>query len=137
MSSPADSSATSVYGARADGDPVRASTVTLTDPCRAPGAYSQADDCPTAVGRFPAVVSRSGEAYRSADDLTREASFRAAGVAAAAASWAVGAAAVAEKPAAVGRSVADGLAESDSSGCSRRRGANTRAAPRTKCSSRC
>src|SRR6516225_3230376 len=50
MSSPADSSATSVYGARADSDPMRASTVTLTDPRRAPGACSGAGDCPVAVG---------------------------------------------------------------------------------------
>jgi hypothetical protein len=65
-----------------------------------------------------------------------EAFRRAAAAAAVAASSAVGAAAVAEKLAAVGRSVAGVLAESDSSGCSRKHGASTRAAPRTKCSSK-
>ena len=137
MSSPADSSATSVYGARADGDGVRVSTVTLTDPCRAPGVCSQADDCPRAVGCFPAAVSRSREVYRSADDLTGEASCRAADVAVVVASLAVGAAAVAGNLVAVGRWVAGGLAESDSSGFGRRRGASTRAAQRTRCSSKC
>src|SRR5215468_3692358 len=136
MSSPADSSAISVYGARADGDPVRASIVTVTDPGRAPGAYSQAGDCPAAVGRSPAV-SRSREAYRPGDALTQGAWRRVAVAAAAAAPPLVGAVAAAEKLAAVGRTVAGGPAESDSSGCSRRRGASTRAAPRTKCSSKC